>query len=333
MTADLPLNPDVDPASRSILFNTYQRARLLLSLAAVIAFILFWYLGHWFHIPFDLNYDDSLLLQPSAAMAYLIVIVGLGLSVVVGTVIAGPIRYDAGLCTAGLGLLALSVRGGPVRYILFAHPGPETYLSLFAELILLFLLFVAMTFFQKFFHTFGWLREDTLRADGLPDMEHSLTEKLQAAAVQIVVTGILMYFLSATDRKFQVIAGADRRRVLFWYGHRALDLSGAAQCLVLGGAIRRRRGWISMGVVSRGRLSDRDSRQCSSSRVAARLRQCRTSGVHHRILDEPARWRRTIRRTPANFQVFKMKVTGPSFTSETFISAANFPVCTGTPVA
>jgi hypothetical protein len=205
MTADLPLIPEPDPAHRSILFNTYQRARFLLSLSAVIAFILFWKLGHWFHIPFDLNYDGSLLLQPSAATAFVVVIVGLALSVIVGTIIAGPIRYDAGLCTAGLGLLALSVRGGPIRYVLFAHPGPETYLSLFAELILLFLLFVAMAFFQKFFHTFGWLREDALR-DGLPDVEHTLVEKLQAAAVQIVVTGILIYFLSATDRKFQVVA-------------------------------------------------------------------------------------------------------------------------------
>ena len=214
MTADLPLIPEPDPTDRSVLFNTYQRARFLLTLAAVIAFILFWYLGDWFHIPFDRNYEDSLLLQSAAAMNFLIVVVGLVLSVIIGTVIAGPIRYDAGLCTAGLGLLALSVRGGPVRYVLFAHPGPDTYLTLLTELILLFLLFVAMSFFQKFFHTFGWLRQDALR-DGLPDMEHTLSEKLQAAAMQIVVTGILIYFLAATDRKFQVIAAV---AIASWLG-------------------------------------------------------------------------------------------------------------------
>jgi hypothetical protein len=214
MTADLPLIPEPDPADRSVLFNTYQRARFLLTLAAVIAFILFWYLGHWFHIPFDCNYQDSLLLQSSAAMDFLIVVVGLALSVIIGTVIAGPIRYDAGLCTAGLGLLALSVRGGPVHYVLFAHPSPDTYLTLLTELILLFLLFVAMTFFQRFFHSFGWLRQDALR-DGLPDMEHTLAEKLQAAAVQIVVTGVLIYFLAATDRKFQVIAAV---AIASWLG-------------------------------------------------------------------------------------------------------------------
>ncbi|HEY1686215.1 MAG TPA: hypothetical protein VGG19_15725 [Tepidisphaeraceae bacterium] len=207
MTADIPVlpDPDPDPVNRSILFNTYQRARFLLGLAAVLAFIVFWGLGGLFHVPFMPEYADSILLQPSAAMAFVAVIVGLGLSVVIGTIIAGPVRYDAGLCTAGLGLLALSARGGPVREVLFAHPGADIYLSLFTELVLLFILFVAMFFFQRFFHTLGWLRDDA-RRDGLPDMEHTLTEKLQAAAIQIVVMGILVYFLAASERKFQVIA-------------------------------------------------------------------------------------------------------------------------------
>ena len=135
----------------------------------------------------------------------MIVIVGLGLSVIVGTIIAGPIRYDAGHCSAALVLIALSVRGGEVRYVLFDHPGSDAYLTLLSELILLFLLFVAMGFFQRFFHSFGWLRVDALR-DGLPDIEHTLTEKLQAAGVQILVMGVLVYFLAASDRKFQVIA-------------------------------------------------------------------------------------------------------------------------------
>lgn len=250
MTVDLPLNNESDPGNRSILFNTYQRARFLLSLAAVIAFLLFWYLGHAFHIPFDRNYDDSLLLQPSAATAFVVVIFGLALSVVIGTVIAGPIRYDAGLCTAGLGLLALSVRGGAMRYVLFAHPGAETYLSLMSELILLFLLFVAMAFFQKFFHTFGWLREDALR-DGLLDLEHTLAEKLQAGGVQIAVTGILVYFLAATDQKFQVIAAIGiasflgavvahsiypvRPSAWFWVGPFAVGAAGYAWAWSQGG--------------------------------------------------------------------------------------------------
>jgi hypothetical protein len=204
MTADLPTTPETDPANRSILFNSYQRARFLLTLAAVIAFILFWFIGRWFGIPFDRGYDDSLLLQKAAAMDFLLVIVGLFMSVNIGTIIAGPIRYDAGLCTACLGLLALSVRGGPIRYVLFADPKPDVYLTLLAELILLFLLLAAMAFFQKFFHTLGWLRADAQR-DGLPDTEHLPSEKFQAAAVQVIIMAILIYFLAATDRKFQVL--------------------------------------------------------------------------------------------------------------------------------
>lgn len=205
MTADVQLIPEPDPVNRSIIFNTYQKARFLLGLAAVIAFIVFWYLGHSFHIPFDRNYDDSLLQQPSAAVDFVIVAIGLALSVIIGTIIAGPVRYDAGLCTAGLGLLALSARGGPMRYVLFDHSTPQVYLSLLIELMLLLALFIAMIYLQKFFHTLGWLRDDA-RRDGLPDMEHSLGEKFQAAAVQIVIMAVLMYFLAATDRKFQVIA-------------------------------------------------------------------------------------------------------------------------------
>ena len=53
MTAEIPIEEIPDPTNRSILFNTYQRARFLLSLAAIIAFILF--LVSRFDFPYSLR--------------------------------------------------------------------------------------------------------------------------------------------------------------------------------------------------------------------------------------------------------------------------------------
>jgi hypothetical protein len=37
-----------------------------------------------------------------------------GLCVLLGTLIAGTVRFDAGLFVASIGLSALSIRGGPI---------------------------------------------------------------------------------------------------------------------------------------------------------------------------------------------------------------------------
>lgn len=207
MTTDFPATPQSDSENRSIIFNSYQRARALLALSAIAAFILFWFTGHFFHIPFEHGYQDSLLWQPGNGIVFLIVAIGLGISVLIGVVVAGSIRFDAGLCTACLGLMALSVRGGGMRYILFAHPGAPTYLALVFELILLFILLGAAAFFQQFLHSLGasWLKADALR-DGLVDVDHTRSDQLKSALLNIVIMGFIVYFLATSDKKFQVIA-------------------------------------------------------------------------------------------------------------------------------
>ena len=55
------------------MLNTYQRNRLLLSLAAAAACTLFWLAGKWFGIPEHQGYEISLALQRSPAVDFLVV--------------------------------------------------------------------------------------------------------------------------------------------------------------------------------------------------------------------------------------------------------------------
>src|SRR5687767_470524 len=94
------------------LLSPYQRARLLLVTAAVVCFCVFWWVGRFFDIPSHPGHEVSLLQQPHAVVALVMTWITLVVCVALGTAVAGVIRFNAGLVAAGVGLMALSVRGG-----------------------------------------------------------------------------------------------------------------------------------------------------------------------------------------------------------------------------
>src|SRR4051794_11611137 len=145
------LTADMGEDQPNTMLSTYQRARLRLVVAGLVCFALFWFAGATFRIPVHPRYEASLLLQSGTVMDLIVIAVLLPVGVCVGSLIAGTIRFDAGLFAATLGLSALSLRGGPMRYVLQGAATPSIYLVLVTELILLYALIALAWWLQVMF--------------------------------------------------------------------------------------------------------------------------------------------------------------------------------------
>src|SRR6185437_7611795 len=138
-------------------------------------YTIFWWLGALFHVP-DPGYGASLLRQPGSAGDIAVTAIALWLAVAAGSLVAGSIRFDAGLFCACVGMIALSSRGGAMRTVLQYAPGPGVYRTFLFELLVLYALVGAGLCIELALHRFDLLKPDRFR-DGLPDIEHPLGEK------------------------------------------------------------------------------------------------------------------------------------------------------------
>jgi len=181
----------------------YYRNRILLAIGAIIAAAVFSWTGARSDIPAYRGFDISLMAQPSRIATVMIVAVALCACVAVCSLVAGPVRADAGLFCTALGLMALSIRGGPMRYTLFDARG-SIFTSLAIELVLLFAIFGV-----------GWLIVGMLSsmhltrgerdADFVPDSE-TFDQKIYTTLIQAVATATLVLILCRTDQKVQCLA-------------------------------------------------------------------------------------------------------------------------------
>jgi hypothetical protein len=185
--------------------SSYQRARFLLTVASTASFALCWFAGAAFGIPAYTKFDVSLLNQPSPAIALFITLVLTVACALIGSAIAGTVRFEAGLATAAIGLLALTMRGGPMRYTLFYGTGPQVFLTLTAELMILYAILGIGWGVVWLLRNNGWLRDDPFR-DGVADVNEPMSQKLSALATQAIVMALIMMLLCKTDRKPQVLA-------------------------------------------------------------------------------------------------------------------------------
>jgi hypothetical protein len=192
----------------------YYRVRLLLLGAAILCFVLSWYAARMLGLPAYAGFDASLLRQPSPIIAMLVTAVLIGIGAGIGAAIAGQIRFDTGLFTACVGLMALTSRGGGIRHTLLAAEGPAVYLMLAIEVTLLFgLLGLAWWVLWSMRHK-GWLAADPL-PEGEQGLDDSLNQKLLAGAMQVVATGLLVSVLAQTEQKLQVLAAVG---IASWLG-------------------------------------------------------------------------------------------------------------------
>ena len=182
-----------------------NRAKAILTIACAACAVMFWLAGRWFGIPEHPGYEASLALQPGAAADLLLTALVVIVATAIGTAIAGTVRFDAGLFAAAVGLAALSVRGGPMRYVTQAASGPRVFLAMALEVVLLGAMLGLAWFGLWLLYRRGRLAGDALR-DGLRDQPHSMTDRLLALGTQVGATAVLVLLLARTDEKKQVLA-------------------------------------------------------------------------------------------------------------------------------
>lgn len=188
--------------------TSYQRARILLVSAAVACFCVFWWAGVLMRIPVHPGYEASLFQQPWAVVSVLVVGIALAAAVVLGTALAGMIRYDAGLFAAAIGLTALSLRGGASRYVIFwslAHDtGRGVFLVLLAETVVLGAMVGICAYLLDSLYRSGKLkdRESILP----PGVEAPAMGDLSSLALATVTTAIGVLLLARSEDKQQVLA-------------------------------------------------------------------------------------------------------------------------------
>jgi hypothetical protein len=186
------------------MLNEHQRARLLLYLTAAAALGFGWLLSGWFGLPEHQGFGGSLLHEssPLAALVQAAVIAAIGGAI--GAVLMGRVHFEATILGAAFALLAISLRGGPVRYALFDGTTPSVLIRLAFETLLLFAILYAVFVASEMLRRRRLLREslDTL----VPDDAEPVDQRLLGTVTHAATMAVLLFFLCATQDKPQVIA-------------------------------------------------------------------------------------------------------------------------------
>lgn len=197
---DLTLHPT--QLAQSIWTSYNLRERTLLTVGALAAYWIFVSIGSMFSIPRVEGYQGSLMLLPNPLVALLVTGVVLVACVALTSLFAGTVYFEAGLFCAAIGMIALSIRGGPMRYVLMASPGNAIFPRLLAELIVLFafvgLAWATLVFMQKR----GLLRGEP---HGEADPDSLPAQGAMALVAQTIIMIFLMIILTQADKKAQVV--------------------------------------------------------------------------------------------------------------------------------
>ena len=204
------------------IFTPYRRTQALVVIATALCFLLFWWGGRWLGIPSEPKYQISLLEQPHWGAALLATYIMFLCAVALGTLIAGRSWFFAGLFSATFGLIALSARGGALRYVLFYaadHPPgrpimQRIFLVLLVEQCLLFLIVGLLWLFF-------WNRYDALARAAKPQEKRAESENsaLLGLLAQFLIMCVIVLLLTPTESKKQVLVS------LFVAGFTATSLS------------------------------------------------------------------------------------------------------------
>src|SRR4051812_38241512 len=102
-------------------FSTREKA--LAFAGCVVTFGFCWLSGNIFHIPAYLHYSAAMVQQQALLASLLVTLIIYCGSVLISGLIARIVGFDAGVFCASVGLCALSIRGGGMRYTLFEAAG------------------------------------------------------------------------------------------------------------------------------------------------------------------------------------------------------------------
>src|SRR5665213_2669469 len=116
--ADSSMAIESDGAPASI-FNAHRKAQALVVIGSILSLLVFAKGSAWMHIPQEPGFEGSLLGQSNWVLSYITICIMLVIGALIGTIVAGRSWLFAGLFTAAVGLGALSVRCGPLHFVLF----------------------------------------------------------------------------------------------------------------------------------------------------------------------------------------------------------------------
>lgn len=178
------------------------RDRTLLTVGSVVSYWIFAAVAALFSIPRYPKFQGSLMLQPSAIVALVMAVVILVACVAITSMFAGLVHYEGGMFCAAIGLLALSIHGGPMRYVLMSSPGDGVFLKLFFELLVLFAaVWIGWV-------TLAMLRERRLLMEephGEADPDALPAQGAMAQVAQVILMIFMMILFAQTDQKAQVV--------------------------------------------------------------------------------------------------------------------------------
>ena len=190
------------------MLSPQYRTRLLLLSGIALATAVIVAASNVFHVPAHREFGGSILHEPSPTVSFLVVGVALVICVLLCTLVAGSVRFDAGLFCAAAGGIALSIRCGTVGDVLRHHasrPGGATvFIAFAAELVLLYGVLGLAWSVLWLLHRQDYLKADQFR-DGVEDTRDWVALKAAALVMQAGGMALLMMLMAQTDSKTQVL--------------------------------------------------------------------------------------------------------------------------------
>ena len=192
--------------------------------------------------PVFVRAEASLLASASPLAGVAAVGVGMLAAVILGSLLLGRLRYEAGLFAACIGLAAMAARGGTVGALLRTVGRPQVYLTMLMEAVMLLGLLGLAWQGLALLARRGWLPPEPLPGEN--ELPGTLAQKIMATLLQATITGVLLLLLARADNKKQVMAAVGisamlasigayqafpvRPSVWFWVGPFLTGIAGYA---------------------------------------------------------------------------------------------------------
>lgn len=188
------------------ILNQHQWARLLLFTTVAIVVSIGWSASRWLGIPAMPGFNASLLLQPEPLSSLAAAVVLLLVGAIVGGPLLGRVHHEATVFGAAVALSVISLRGGGIRFVLFAGGTPAALAWCAVETLLLGLALVGIWALSRPLCSRGLLRE-TLDTPHDNDDREPIDQRLLGTATHVATMAVLLKFALPVQDKPQVIAG------------------------------------------------------------------------------------------------------------------------------
>jgi hypothetical protein len=189
--------------------SPYQRARILMFIASVFSVLLFLGFSRLMNFPIAYHQGGSFVIEGGLTV-FISLAATFALSLLIGTLLLGRIRFDAGLVCACVGLGALSFVCGDIRSVIQSADMPEKslFFRLAIETALLIFIIASARMALGLFKKTGSIRdsdEATPDPDSLP--KNLQGNNLPAFAIQLLATFLALMFFIPSDEKLQALIG------------------------------------------------------------------------------------------------------------------------------